>query len=131
MVIGLIIFGLNLKHIRAGDVRKEPKKEDMTLGQICLYVFVPGILAAIVGYTLPAIVFHTTIMGSQASDAFVFDCIPIIAFFISLWVRANRQDEKGVGALLFIFAVSIILWALIYQSFTAYTLWTDKHTDST
>src|SRR5260221_11199344 len=98
MVIGLIIFGLNLKHIRAGDVRKEPKKEDMTLGQICLYVFVPGILAAIVGYTLPGIVFHTTIMGSQSSDAFLFACIPSISFFISLWVRQNREDKTGTGA---------------------------------
>jgi POT family proton-dependent oligopeptide transporter len=129
MIIGLINFGLNLKHIRIGDVRKEPRKEDMTLSQIGLYVFVPGILAAIVGYILPGKLFHTTIMGSQASDAFVFACIPIIAFFISIWVRAQREDKKGIGALLFIFAVSIIFWALFYQNFTAYTLWTEKHTD--
>jgi len=131
MIIGLIVFGLNLKHIRAGDVRKEPKKEDMTLGQICLYVFVPGIIAAIIGFILPGKLFHTTIMGSQASDAFIFACIPIIAFFISIWIRANREDKRGIGALLFIFAVSVIFWALFYQNFTAYTLWTEKHTDRT
>ncbi|HEY1212409.1 MAG TPA: oligopeptide:H+ symporter, partial [Bryobacteraceae bacterium] len=32
MVIGLIWFGMNLKHIRQGDVRKPPQKEDMSLG---------------------------------------------------------------------------------------------------
>ncbi len=129
MIIALIVFGMNLKHVRMGDVRKEPNKEDMTLGQICLYVFVPGIIAAIIGYIVPSAVWNTTIMGSKASDAFVFACIPIIAFFISLWVRANRQDKRGIGALLFIFGVSIIFWALFYQNFTAYTLWTEKHTD--
>ena len=131
MIIGLIVFGLNLKHIRMGDVRKEPNKEDMSLGQIGLYVFVPGIIAAIIGYVLPGMLFHTTIMGSQASDAFVFACIPIIAFFISIWVRANKVDKRGIGALLFIFGVSVIFWALFYQNFTAYTLWTEKHTDRT
>jgi len=129
MIIGLIVFGLNLKHVRMGDVRKPPNKEDMPLSKICLYVFVPAIIAAIIGYILPGKVFHTTIMGSPSSDAFVFACIPIIAYFISIWVRANKEDKRGVGALLFIFGVSIIFWALFYQNFTAYTLWTEKHTD--
>ena len=129
MIIGLIVFGLNLKHIRMGDVRKQPNKEDMPLSQICLYVFVPAIIAAIIGFKLPGLVFHTTFMGSPSSDAFVFACIPIIAYFISIWVKANKEDKRGVGALLFIFGVSIIFWALFYQNFTAYTLWTEKHTD--
>src|SRR5882762_1902456 len=42
MIIGLINFGLNLKHVRVGDVRREPQKEDMSLGQILGYVFAPG-----------------------------------------------------------------------------------------
>ena len=131
MVIGLINLATNLKHVRMGDVRKPPAKEDMTLGQICLYVFVPGILAAILGYKIPELLFHTTIMGSQASDAFVFACVPILGFFVSLWLRARGEDKKGIGALLFIFAVSVIFWALYYQNFTAYTLWTEQHTDRT
>jgi len=45
MIIGLIVFGSNLKHIKEGDVRKAPQKEDMNLSQILLYVFVPGLIA--------------------------------------------------------------------------------------
>ncbi|GGB07722.1 hypothetical protein GCM10011511_34070 [Puia dinghuensis] len=131
MVIGLINLAANLKHVKAGDVRKPPQKEDMTLGQICLYVFVPGIVAAIIGYTLPGLLFHTTLMGTPASDAFVFACIPIIGFFISIWVKARKEDKRGIGALLYIFAVSVIFWSLYYQNFTAYTLWTEQHTDRT
>jgi proton-dependent oligopeptide transporter, POT family len=131
MVIGLINFASNLKHVRVGDVRKAPSKEDMNLGQIGLYVFVPGIIAAILGYIVPGTVFHTTIMGSPASDAFVFACVPVIGFFVSIWVRAKGEDKKGIGALLFIFAISVIFWSLYYQNFTGYTLWTERHTDRT
>jgi POT family proton-dependent oligopeptide transporter len=131
MIIGLINFGSNLKHIRVGDVRKEPNKEDMNLSQILIYVFVPGIIAAIIGFKLPLILFHTTIMGSPSSDAFVFACVPVIAFFLSLWLKARGKDKKGIGALLFIFMCSIIFWAIYYQNFTAYTLWAEQHTDRT
>src|SRR5580658_1846515 len=129
MIIGLINLASNLKHVRVGDVRKLPNKEDMSLGQICLYVFVPGIIAAILGYIVPGVVFHTTIMGSPASDAFVFACVPVIGFFVSIWMRAKGEDKKGIGALLFIFAISVIFWSLYYQNFTGYTLWTERHTD--
>src|SRR6202044_1143371 len=109
--------------------RKPLQPEDLSLGQISLYVFVPAILAAIVGYKLPGLVFHTTIMGSPSSDAFVFACIPVLGFFLSLWIRARKEDKRGIGALLFIFAVSVIFWSLYYQNFTGYTLWAEQHTD--
>ena len=131
MVIGLINFAVNLKHIKMGDVQKAQEKEDMSLGQICLYVFVPAIIAAILGYILPRLIFHTTMMGTPSSDAFIFACVPIIGFFISIWVRARGEDKKGIGALLFIFAISVIFWSLFYQNFIGYTLWTEVHTDRT
>jgi POT family proton-dependent oligopeptide transporter len=131
MIIGLIWLGLNLKHVRAGDVRKPVQKEDMGLGAMAGYVFLPAIVAAVIGFYLPGKIFGTTIMGSPSSDAFVFACIPIIGFFVSIWVKANREDKRGIGALLYIFAISVIFWALYYQIFTGYTLWTDRYTDRT
>jgi len=131
MIIGLINLASNLKHVRVGDVRRQPQKEDMNLSRILLYVFVPGIAAAIIGYYLPGRLFGSTVMGSQSSDAFVFACVPVIAFFLSIWVRARGEDKKGVGALLFIFAISVVFWSIYYQNFTAYSLWADQHTDRT
>ena len=131
MIIGLIVFGLNLKHVRSGDVRKPPQKEDMGLGSIAGYVFVPAIIAAVIGFTLPMKIFHQTLMGSQSSDAFIFACVPIIGFFVSIWIKAKKDDKRGIGALLYIFAVSVIFWALYYQIFTGYTLWTDRYTNRT
>jgi len=131
MVIGLIVFGLNLKHVRAGDVRKPVQKEDMGLGGIGGYVFLPAAVAAVIGWKAPIALFGHTLMGTQSSDAFMFACIPIIGFFISIWMKANQTDKRGIGALLYIFAVSVIFWALYYQIFTGYTLWTDRYTDRT
>jgi POT family proton-dependent oligopeptide transporter len=75
--------------------------------------------------------FNTTIMGSKSNDAFIFACLPIIAFYISLYVRATGQDKRGIGALLFIFAISIIFWTIYNQNSTGLTLWAQKHTDRT
>jgi POT family proton-dependent oligopeptide transporter len=129
MIIGLINLAVNVRHVREGDVRKPLAKEDMTLRQISLYVFAPAIVAAILGYTLPGRLLHGTIFGTPSSDAFVFACVPILGFFLSIYLRAKGEDKKGIGALLFIFLISIIFWSLYYQNFTGYTLWTERHTD--
>jgi len=70
-------------------------------------------------------------MGSKSNDAFIFACLPIIAFYISLYVKATGQDKRGIGALLFIFGISIIFWTIYNQNSTGLTLWAQKHTDRT
>ena len=125
MIIGLITFGSNLKHVRGRRCppgAAEGGHVPVADPALC-FCSRPDRRICHQSYTLPGRLFHTTIMGSPASDAFVFACIPVLAFFVSLWVKARGQDKKGIGALLFIFAVSIIFWAIYYQNFTAYTLW--------
>ncbi len=131
LIVGMIILASSLKHVREGDVKKPVQAEDMSLGQIFMYVFLPAIIAAVIGWIVPTKVFHTTFMGSQANDAFIFACIPIIAFYISLWVKAKGQDKKGIGALLFIYTISIIFWTIYNQNSTGLTLWAERHTDRT
>src|SRR5262249_18713477 len=110
LIIGLINLCSSLKYVREGDIKKPPHPEDIPLSKIFSYVFLPAIIAAVIGWIVPSKVFHTTFMGSPANDAFIFACIPIIAFYISLWVKAKGQDKKGIGALLFIFTISIVFW---------------------
>ncbi|MCP9750510.1 peptide MFS transporter [Ferruginibacter sp. HRS2-29] len=129
LVIGMIILAANLKHVKEGDIKKPVEKEDMSLGQIFGYVFLPALIAAAIGWIVPTMIFGNTIMGSQANDAFIFACLPIIAFYISLWVKAKGQDKKGIGALLFIFSVSIVFWTIYNQNSTGLTIWAEKHTD--
>jgi len=131
LIIGMIILALNLKHVKIGDIKKPAQKEDMSMLQIFGFVFLPALITALIGWYLPMKVFGSTIMGTQANDAFIFACLPIIAFYISLWVKAKGQDKKGIGALLFIFSVSIIFWTIYNQNSTGLTIWAEKHTDRT
>jgi len=131
LIIGMIILALNLKHVKIGDIKKPAQKEDMSMLQIFGFVFLPALITALIGWYVPLKVFGTTIMGTQANDAFIFACLPIIAFYISLWVKAKGQDKKGIGALLFIFSVSIIFWTIYNQNSTGLTIWAEKHTDRT
>jgi POT family proton-dependent oligopeptide transporter len=131
LIIGLIILGISLKNkdIREADVKKPVQAEDMSLSQIFGYVFLPAMIAAVIGWFIPTKLFGSPMMGTQANDAFIFACLPIIAFYISLWVKAKGQDKKGIGALLFIFAIAIVFWTIYNQNSTGLTLWAEKHTD--
>src|SRR4029077_3626810 len=103
--------------------------EDMPLSKIFGTVFLPAIIAAIIGWILPTKLFGAPLVKTQANDAFIFACLPIIAFYISLWVKAKGQDKKGIGSLLFIFAIAIAFWTIYNQNATGLTLWAEKHTD--
>lgn len=129
LIIGMIILASNLKHVKEGDIKKPVQAEDMSLGQIFGYVFLPALIAAIIGWIVPGKIFGSTIMGSKANDAFIFACLPIIAFYISLYIKAKGQDKKGIGALLFIFTISIVFWTIYNQNSTGLTIWAEKHTD--
>jgi len=131
LVIGMIILAINLKSVKYADVKKPVQAEDMPLSKIFSYVFLPAIIAAIIGWILPSSIFGTTLMGTKANDAFIFACLPIIAFYVSLYVKAKGQDKKGIGSLLFIFAISIVFWTIYNQNSTGLTLWAQKHTDRT
>lgn len=131
LVIGLITLASQLKHVKEGEVKKERRPEDMPMGKIFGYVFLPAIIAAIIGWIVPMQLFGSTIMGSQSNDAFIFACLPVIAFYVSLYVKAEGQDKRGIGSLLFIFAISIIFWTIYNQNSTGLTLWAQKHTDRT
>jgi POT family proton-dependent oligopeptide transporter len=129
LIIGMFILASFIKEVKVGDVKKEMQEGDMSLGQISSYVFLPALIAAVIGWFLPTKLFGAAIMGTQANDAFIFACLPIVAFYISLWVKAKGQDKKGIGSLLFIFAIAIAFWTIYNQNATGLTLWAEKHTD--
>jgi len=133
LIVGLIILSTSLKNkeISGADVKKPIQAEDMPLSKIFSYVFLPAIIAAVIGWFVPTKLFGSPLMGTQANDAFIFACLPIIAFYVSLWVRAKGQDKRGIGALLFIFVIAIAFWTIYNQNATGLTLWAEKHTDRT
>ena len=97
---------------------------DMPISKIFGSVFLPMIVFGIIGWFIPG-----NFMGSDSNDAFIFACIPVIYFYVRLWIKGNAEDKKGIGALLFIFTISIIFWTIYNQNSTGLTIWAESHTD--
>jgi POT family proton-dependent oligopeptide transporter len=123
MILGLIWFASGIKHIKSADVIKPVHKEDMPISKIVLYVFVPAIIAGIIGWNIPG-----NLIGSDSNDAFIFACIPIIFFYFSIWYKATGFDKKRVGTLLVIYGVAIIFWNIYNQNATSLTIWAETYT---
>ncbi len=124
LIIGLIWLALQLKHVKQYDVKKPMQSEDMPTKQILGSVFVPMLIFAAIGWVIPG-----NLMGSNSNDAFIFACIPVVYFYVSIWKKSGPEDKKGIGALLFIFTVSIIFWTIYNQNSTGLTIWAESHTD--
>lgn len=124
MFLGVIIFWIGMKHYKHVDVIKPTQAEDMPLSRIFGLVFLPALIAGAIGWIIPGNIF-----GSDTTDAFIFACIPVIGFYLSLYFRAAKQDKRPIAALLAIFAVVAIFWAVFKQNGTALTTWAENYTD--
>jgi POT family proton-dependent oligopeptide transporter len=124
MFIGLTVFYFGMKHFRHADVKKPAQKEDMPLSRVFGTVLLPAVIVGMGGWSIPGNIF-----GSDSTDAFIFATIPVIIFYVGLYVRASLEDKKPLVALLSIFAVSILFWAVFKQNGTALTTWAQYYTD--
>lgn len=124
LIIGLIWLAFQLKHVKYADVKKPMQPGDMPMSKIFGSVFLPMIIFAAIGWIIPGNLFN-----SDSNDAFIFACLPIIYFYVNLWRKGGPEDKKGIGALLFIFTVSIIFWTIYNQNSTGLTIWAESHTD--
>ncbi|HUP13370.1 MAG TPA: oligopeptide:H+ symporter, partial [Niastella sp.] len=123
MVIGLIIFMAGTKHIKEADIMKPKQPNDWSLGRIFSVVFIPVAICGILGWLIPGNLF-----GTDGNDAFLFGSIPVIVFYLSLYFRANDEDKKPVGALLYVFFAVTVFWAVFHQNGDALTVWAKDHT---
>jgi POT family proton-dependent oligopeptide transporter len=133
MFLGVLIFWIGMKHYRHADVIKPTKPEDQPLWKIFGLTLVPMFVAGAIGWMLFGITDadhpKNNLFGSDSTDAFIFGCIPVIIFYFNLW-RKSSKDEKGpMAAMLSIFAVVIIFWAVFKQNGTALTTWAKNYTD--
>jgi len=124
MFIGVIIFFSGTKHYAAYDIKKGVQEGDMSFTRIVMLILVPSVVAGIIGWLIPGDFF-----GSDSTDAFIFACIPVIYFYTSLYVRSEKSEKRPIAALLAIFAVVILFWAVFKQNGSALTTWADRYTD--
>ncbi|HEX6846152.1 MAG TPA: peptide MFS transporter [Chitinophagaceae bacterium] len=129
MFIGVIVFLAGTKHYAAYDIKKGVKEGDMSFTKITLLILVPSIIAGVIGWILPMKLLGHPLVGSPSTDAFIFACIPVIYFYTSIYVSADKNEKRPIAALLSIFAVVILFWAVFKQNGSALTTWADRYTD--
>ncbi|MGN6435828.1 MAG: peptide MFS transporter [Agriterribacter sp.] len=129
MLLGVFIFLSGTQHYAAYDVKKGVAPGDMSFAKICLLIFLPSVIAGALGWILPALLFGNSLFGSASTDAFIFACIPVVWFYISLYNKSAKEEKRPILALLSIFAVVVLFWAVFKQNGSALNTWADRYTD--
>lgn len=124
MFIGVLVFLKGTQHYVAFDIKKGTQEGDMPFSKIVLLILVPSIIFGIIGWLIP-----NNIFGSDSTDAFILACIPVIYFYSNIYFKASREEKKPIAALLAIFAVVILFWAVFKQNGTALNTWADRYTN--
>lgn len=131
MFIGVLIFLAGTKHYKEYDTRKPLQPGDMSLLKIFALVILPCIVFGAIGYFFKGTGADAAnfIFDSDSTDAFIFACIPVIAFYVTLLVRSNKNERPAMAAMLTIFAVVILFWAIFKQNGSALNTWASRYTD--
>jgi len=129
MVLGVIIFIAGTRHYKEYDIKKGVKPGDMSMMRILMLILIPSIIAGIIGWIVPTKFLGGPLVGSPSTDAFLFACIPVIYFYTSLYFRADKPEKRPIAALLAIFAVVVLFWAVFKQNGSALNTWADRYTD--
>jgi POT family proton-dependent oligopeptide transporter len=124
MFIGIIIFWIGTKHFKHVDVIKPASESDMSLVKIFGVILFPSIIFGLIGYFLPE-----PLVGSHSTDAFLFGCLPIIFFYGRLYVKSPKEEKRPIAAMLAIFSVVILFWAVFKQNGSTLNTWADRYTD--
>lgn len=124
MFLGVIIFLVGTRHYKAFDIKKGVGPNDMSMTKIVMLILVPSIIAGAIGWFIPG-----NLVGSDSTDAFLFACVPVIYFYTSLYFSAKAEEKRPIIALLAIFAVVVLFWAVFKQNGSALTTWADRYTD--
>ncbi|WP_136669354.1 peptide MFS transporter [Flavobacterium sp. H122] len=133
MFIGVIVFVLGTKHYGDKTAKKGTQEGDMPFWKIVMFILVPSVVFGIIGWLIKGVAsdvnLDSAIFGSDSTDAFIFACIPVVLFYSSLYFKAKAEDKRPIGALLAIFAVVILFWAVFKLNGSALNNWGDKYTD--
>ncbi len=127
MFLGVIIFVIGKRHYKAFDTRKPLKQGDMSIGKIFGLVVLPALIFGAVGYLIKGA--DGAIFDSSSTDAFIFACFPVAVFFIALLLRSPKEERRPMAALLSIFAVVILFWAIFKQNGSALNTWASRYTE--
>jgi len=126
MFIGVIVFISGTRHYAQFDVRKPLQPGDMPLWKIMALVVLPCFAFGVIGWLVKG---DGYIFDSNSTDAFIFACIPVLLFYTALVFKSNKDERPAMSAMLAIFLVVILFWAIFKQNGTALNTWASRYTD--
>jgi POT family proton-dependent oligopeptide transporter len=133
MFIGVVVFLMGTKHYGDKTEKKGVQPGDMPFYKIVLFILLPSVIFGVIGWLIKGVQSEANpdcaIFGSDSTDAFIFACLPVIFFYGSLYFKAKTEDKRPIGALLAIFGVVILFWAVFKLNGSALNNWGDKYTD--
>ncbi|RZJ71613.1 peptide MFS transporter [Flavobacterium sp.] len=133
MFIGVITFMIGIKHYGTHDQKKGVQEGDMPFSKIVMFILLPSVIFGVIGWLIKGTASdanpNSYIFGSDSTDAFIFACIPVILFYSSLYFKAKADEKRPIGALLTIFSVVILFWAVFKLNGSALNTWGDRYTD--
>jgi proton-dependent oligopeptide transporter, POT family len=126
MFIGVAVFIFGNKHYKAFDVIKPTQPTDLSLTQIVLVVLLPCVIFGVIGWFIKGQAF---IFDSNSTDAFIFACIPVLLFYGLLVFKSNKAERPNMAALVTVFIVVILFWAIFKQNGSALNNWANRYTN--
>jgi POT family proton-dependent oligopeptide transporter len=133
MFIGVIVFLIGTKHYGDKTEKKGIQQGDMPFSKIVLFILLPSVVFGVIGWLIKGVQsdinLDSAIFGSDSTDAFIFACLPVVYFYGSLYFKAKVDEKRQIGALLSIFAVVILFWAVFKLNGSALNTWADRYTD--
>ncbi|MEZ4920003.1 MAG: peptide MFS transporter [Saprospiraceae bacterium] len=124
MFIGVAVFLFGMKNYSHADVRKEANPAEAGVVTLLSSVLLPAIITGFLAWNIPG-----NLLGTDSADAFIFGTIPIIGFFLWILVKSSPAEKPRIKALLAVFGIVIIFWAIFKQNGTALTTWAEYYTD--
>jgi len=124
MFIGVAVFMFGSSKMAHADVRKEVNPAEAGVATLLSSVLLPAIITGLLAWHIPG-----NILGSDSNDAFIFGSLPIVGFFLWILWKAPLEEKSRIKALLSIYAVVIVFWAVFKQNGTALTTWAEFYTD--
>ncbi|MFM7106247.1 MAG: peptide MFS transporter [Flavobacteriales bacterium] len=133
MLIGVAVFLLGSRHYEGYVEPKGTQPGDMPMSKILMLILLPSVAFGVMGWLINGIESpsnpNAAIFGSDSTDAFIFACIPVVYFYAQLFIKAKKEQRRQIGALLTIFAVVIMFWAVFKLNGSALNTWANNYTD--
>jgi dipeptide/tripeptide permease len=129
LLIGVTILTINWKKLSPADKRSEPDPEDITFGQVMARIILPAAVVGALGYFVgERLTFVQDTIGS-ITFAFLMGMLPIMGYFLTLWIKAKPEEKPGFGALIPVFIAGGTFFMILHLSGGLMTIYAEHDTD--